>query len=161
MDINIKSTMKNNNINKASPLGEDIIVIGKKGHQHQHQHLQHQQHQQQHQQHEHQHLSADPTSGMKKRGLRELLLHPQLILGTNGQWTTVAALAKRPARNGILCLASNWGNCIYVFENVASVCECYSYVATEHRLLQIIGRSHLGPSSFGTDSASTQFVCAL
>ena len=46
-------------------------------------------------------LSADPTSGKRKRGLRELLLHPQLVLDTNGQWTTVAALAKRPARNGI------------------------------------------------------------
>ena len=49
-------------------------------------------------------LSADPTSGMRKRGLRELLLHPQLILDTNGQWTTVAALAalaKRQARKGI------------------------------------------------------------
>ena len=49
-------------------------------------------------------LSADPTSGMRKRGLRELLLHPQLILDTNGQWTTVAALAalaKRQAREGI------------------------------------------------------------
>ena len=38
-------------------------------------------------------LSADPTSGMRKRGLRELLLRPQLILDTDGQWTTVAALA--------------------------------------------------------------------
>ena len=38
-------------------------------------------------------LSADPTSGGGKWGLRELLLHPQLILDTNGQWTTVAALA--------------------------------------------------------------------
>ena len=49
-------------------------------------------------------LSADPTSGGGKWGLRELLLHPQLILDTNGQWTTVAALAalaKRQAREGI------------------------------------------------------------
>ena len=49
-------------------------------------------------------LSADPTSGGGKWGLRELLLHPQLILDTNGQWTTVAALAalaKRQARERI------------------------------------------------------------